>query len=117
MRITPTETFPNEDIHAVLGYIHETTVVSADAMGDMFAAMKNFLGGRVGGYEKMAAKARQQVLEAAVERAREMGANAIVVSRLDVDFSIPEKGGFCFATMTGLAVVSQPRQKHAPSPL
>lgn len=117
MRITATEIFPNEEIHAVLGYINETAVVSADAMGDMFAAMKNFLGGRVGGYEKMAATARERVLESAIERAREMGANAIVACRLDVDFSIPEKGGFCFATVTGLAVVSQPRQSHASSPI
>lgn len=117
MRIVTTPYIPGEQAHAMVGLIHETAVVSSDAVGDMLASVKNFFGGKVGYYEKMADQARLRVLEAAAESAREASANAIVCCRIDIDFASHDKGGFCFATLIGTAVVSQPAQSQEPLPV
>lgn len=109
MQIVTTEHLPGHNI-TVVGFVHETAVISADTFGDMFASVKNFLGGKVGNYEKLAAKARMRVLEQCAEQARRFGADAIVGAKVDVDFATYAKGGFCFATCTGTAVTSTPTQ-------
>ncbi len=117
MRIVTTPNIPGEQAHALVGLVHETAVVSADAVHDMFASFKNFVGGKVGNYEKVAKAARDRAIEAAIESARAQGANAIVGFQIDIEFSPQDKGGYFSATAIGTAVVSQPAGTQTPLPL
>lgn len=117
MRIVTIPNIPGEQTHALVGLVHETAVVSADAARDMFASFKNLVGGKVGNYEKLAKTARDRAIEGAIDSARAQGANAIVGFQIDIEFTSQDKGGYFSATAIGTAVISQPRGSHSPLPI
>jgi hypothetical protein len=54
-------------------------VVGANLFRDLFAGLRDIVGGRAGAYEKELRKARNLAFEEITEAAQELGANAVVV--------------------------------------
>ena len=82
MILTTTETLPNSEIETVLGICRGSTVRARSVGSDIFAGLKNIVGGEISEYTKLQALSREQALERMEIDAQRMGADAIVNIRL-----------------------------------
>ncbi len=104
MQLTTTPTFEGKRIARYCGVVAGEAVLGANVFKDMFAGIRDIVGGRSGTYEKELRKARQYALDALAEQAGELGANAVV--GIDLDYEVlGEKNGMLMVTASGTAVV------------
>ena len=82
MIITTTETVPGKTIATVHGIARGSTVRARNIGRDIFAGLKNIVGGEIDEYTKLQAQAREQALQRMEADANRMGADAIVNVRL-----------------------------------
>ena len=83
MLIVNTPTFPHKTIKVVHGIARGSTVRSRNIGHDVFAGLKNIVGGEISEYTKLQADSREQALQRMIEDAEKMGANAIVNVRFN----------------------------------
>lgn len=79
---TTTETIPNKEISEILGVARGSTVRARNIGRDIFAGLKNIVGGEIEEYTKLQAQSREQALERLEQDASKMGADAIINIRL-----------------------------------
>jgi uncharacterized protein YbjQ (UPF0145 family) len=72
----------NKKITETLGIARGSTVRARNVGQDIFAGLKNIIGGEISEYTKLQAQSREQALQRMTEDAERMGANAIVNVRL-----------------------------------
>lgn len=82
MIITNTESVPNKEVSEVLGIARGSTVRARNIGRDLFAGLKNIVGGEIEEYTKLQAQAREQAMQRMHRDAEKMGADAIVNVRL-----------------------------------
>ena len=82
MIITTTDTIPNKEVSEIIGIARGSTVRARNIGRDIFAGLKNIVGGEISEYTKLQAISREQALERMQEDAEKMGANAIINVRL-----------------------------------
>jgi uncharacterized protein YbjQ (UPF0145 family) len=78
MIVTTTETVPNSEIVQILGVARGSTVRARNVGRDIFAGLKNIVGGEIDEYTKLQAHAREQALQRMIADAQKMYADAIV---------------------------------------
>ena len=82
MILVTTPTVPNKEIDKTLGIARGSTVRARNVGQDIFAGLKNIIGGEISEYTKLQAQSREQALQRMHEDAERLGANAIVNVRL-----------------------------------
>ena len=82
MIIVTTEEIPNKKIKETLGIARGSTVRARNIGRDIFAGIKNLVGGEISEYTRLQAESREQAIQRMKEDAEKMGANAIVNIRL-----------------------------------
>lgn len=82
MIIATTETIPNRAIIEILGVARGSTVRARNIGSDIFAGLKNIVGGEIEEYTKLQAQSREQAMQRMVQDAEKMGADAIVGFRI-----------------------------------
>ncbi len=82
MIIVNTPSIPNKAIIEVLGIARGSTVRARNVGQDIFAGLKNIIGGEISEYTKLQAQSREQALQRMRDDAERIGANAIVNVRL-----------------------------------
>lgn len=82
MLLVSTPTVPNKNIESVLGIARGSTVRARNVGQDIFAGLKNIIGGEISEYTQLQAQSREQALQRMEDDARKMGANAVVNVRL-----------------------------------
>ena len=82
MIIVNTPEIHNKKIAETLGIARGSTVRARNVGQDIFAGLKNIIGGEISEYTKLQAQSREQALQRMIEDAERMGANAIVNVRL-----------------------------------
>ena len=82
MIITTSENIPNREITDILGIARGSTVRARNLGRDIFAGLKNIVGGEIEEYTKLQADAREQALDRMIADANSMGANGIVNVRI-----------------------------------
>ena len=82
MIITTTESVPNQKITKILGVARGSTVRARNIGHDIFAGLKNLVGGELGEYTKLQADSREQAIQRMEEDARQLGADAVVNVRM-----------------------------------
>jgi uncharacterized protein YbjQ (UPF0145 family) len=82
MILTTTEFVSGKEITQVLGIARGSTVRARHLGRDIFAALKNVVGGEIEEYTRLQAESREQALQRMQEDAGKMGADAIVNVRL-----------------------------------
>ena len=82
MIITTTDTIPNKEIDSILGIARGTTVRARKIGRDIFAGLKNIVGGEISEYTKLQAVSREQALQRMIDDANKMKADAIINVRL-----------------------------------
>lgn len=79
------------------------TILGANVVRDMFAGVRDFVGGRSGSYEKVIRAAKDAAIEDMQANAEELGANAIIGVDLDYEV-VGEKGSMMMVVASGTAV-------------
>ena len=82
MIITTTEHIPGKEIVAILGIARGSTVRARHIGRDIFAGLKNIVGGEIEEYTKLQAESREQALDRMVKDAVRLNADAIINVRL-----------------------------------
>ena len=82
MLLVSTPTVPNKTIESVHGIARGSTVRARNVGQDIFAGLKNIIGGEISEYTQLQAQSREQALQRMEDDARKMGANAVVNVRL-----------------------------------
>jgi len=82
MIISTTERIPNKEIIEILGIARGSTVRARNIGRDIFAGLKNIVGGEIDEYTKLLAQSREQAMQRLINDAERMGADAIVNMRL-----------------------------------
>jgi len=84
MIIVTTEEIPNKKIKETLGIARGSTVRARNIGRDIFAGIKNLVGGEISEYTRLQAESREQAIQRMKDDAEKMGANAIVNIRLTI---------------------------------
>lgn len=104
--VTTTPGFEGRRIVEYRGLVGGDAILGANMFRDMFAGIRDLVGGRSGSYEKVLRAAKTEALEDMVVAARERGANAIVGVDLDYEtIQIQDGGSMLMVTCSGTAVV------------
>ncbi len=82
MIISTTENIPDKTITEVLGIARGSTVRARNLGRDIFAGLKNLVGGEIAEYTKLQAESREQALKRMTDDAEKLGADAVVNVRL-----------------------------------
>ncbi len=103
MIITTTPTIEGKPIKDYFGIVTGEAVMGANLFKDMFAGIRDIVGGRSGVYEKELRKARDVAIAEIQETASQLGANAVV--GIDIDYEVlGEKNGMLMVSVSGTAV-------------
>ncbi|MDH5398017.1 MAG: YbjQ family protein [Cyclobacteriaceae bacterium] len=78
MIISNTETIAGKEISEMLGVARGSTVRARNIGRDIFAGLKNIVGGEISEYTKLMAESREEALFRMTEDAKNMGADAVV---------------------------------------
>jgi uncharacterized protein YbjQ (UPF0145 family) len=78
MIITNTDTIPGREIIEILDIARGSTVRARNIGRDIFAGLKNIVGGEIEEYTRLQARAREQAIERMIIDAEELGADAVV---------------------------------------
>jgi len=103
MIITTTPNIEGKKIAEYLGVVSGEAIMGANIFRDLFAGIRDIVGGRSGAYEKELKKAREVAFEEIEEAANRRGANAVV--GIDIDYEVlGEKNGMLMVSVSGTAV-------------
>lgn len=103
MLLTTTPTIEGRPIQQYIGVVTAETIIGANIFKDLFAGIRDIVGGRSGTYERVIEEARQSALTELQQKAQNMGANAVV--GIDLDFETVGSGGsMLMVVATGTAV-------------
>ena len=86
MIITTTSMIEGRPVAEYLGVIAGEAIMGANIFKDIFAGVRNIIGGRSGAYEKELESAREAAFGDLRARAAEMGADAVV--GVDIDYEV-----------------------------
>ena len=78
MILSNIENVPGKEIVEILGIARGSTVRARNIGRDIFAGLKNIVGGEIEEYTKLQAQAREQALQRLMADGAQMGADAIV---------------------------------------
>lgn len=73
---------PNQEISENLGIARGSTVRAKNIGKDIFAGLKNIVGGEIHEYTKLQADSREEAIQRMIEDANTLGADAVVGVRL-----------------------------------
>ena len=102
--ITTTPNIEGKRVVNYLGVITGEAILGANIFRDMFAAVRDIVGGRSASYERELGKAREIALEDLEDWAEELGANAVIGVNIDYE-SFGQTNGMMMVSATGTAVV------------
>ena len=104
MIITTTPTIEGKSIRQYLGLVVGEAIVGANVFKDLFASIRDIVGGRAAAYEEELQRARDIAVQEMIASAQALGANAIV--GIDLDYEVLGQGGsMLMVTVSGTAVV------------
>ena len=121
MIITTTPNIEGNRITEYLGLVNGETIMGANIFADIFAGIRNVIGGRSGAYENELRKAKEIAIKEMEQEAVQLGADAIVGVDLDYETITSDQGSMLMVIASGTAIklestgrVSAPRGTRVP---
>jgi len=106
MIVSTTPTIEGKRMAQYLGLVSGEAILGANIFKDLFAGIRDIVGGRSGAYEEELRKAKQIAIDEMVEQAMVLGANAVVGVDLDYEtIGIGSGGNMLMVSASGTAVV------------
>ena len=106
MIVTTTQNIEGKAITKYLGVIAGEAIMGVNVFKDIFAGVRDIIGGRSGAYEQELEKARAAAMEDITAKARELGAEAIVGVDIDYEVLGGGSGNMLMVSISGTAVVT-----------
>lgn len=103
MILTTTNGVEGRRVVAYLGIVSGEAIMGANIFRDLFAGIRDIVGGRSGSYEKAIRSAKQEALADMEAEARALGADAIVAIDLDYEV-VGQNGSMLMVSANGTAV-------------
>ena len=104
MILTTTDTIEGRKVTSYLGIVAADAMMGTNMFRDMFAKVRDVVGGRVGSYEKVFAEAKQAALKDLEEKAKALGADAVVGVDLDYEILGADEKTMLHVSANGTAV-------------
>ncbi|QQE76113.1 YbjQ family protein [Brevibacillus composti] len=101
MIVTTTSTLQGKEVEEYLDIVSGEVILGANVVRDFLAGITDIIGGRSGAYENKLAEGREMALREMKEKARALGANAVI--GVDLDFETLREG-MMMVIATGTAV-------------
>ncbi|MDM5153645.1 heavy metal-binding domain-containing protein [Bacillus sp. DX1.1] len=101
MIITTTSAIQGKEIIEYIDIVNGEAIMGANIVRDLFASVRDIVGGRSGAYESKLKEARDIAMEEMKVLAKQKGANAIV--GIDVDYEVV-RDGMLMVAVSGTAV-------------
>lgn len=86
MIVTTTQSVQGRDITGYLGIVAGEAIMGANVFRDVFASIRDIIGGRSASYERELTRAREIAINEMIEKAAGLGANAVV--GVDIDYEV-----------------------------
>jgi uncharacterized protein YbjQ (UPF0145 family) len=103
MILTTTPSIENRTVSAYLGIVTGEAIVGANIFRDLFANIRDIVGGRSAAYEQELEKARQLALDDLKSVAERVGADAVI--GIDIDYEVlGSNNGMLMVSISGTAV-------------
>ncbi len=104
MVVTTTPSVEGKRITRYCGVVAGEAILGANLFKDLFAGIRDLVGGRSATYERELQRARDIAMQELQQRAQELGANAVV--GVDLDYEVlGQKNGMLMVSASGTAVV------------
>lgn len=101
--VSTTPTLEGHPVQEYCGIVTGEVIVGANLFRDLFANIRDIVGGRSGSYERILADARKQAIEELQAEAAALGGNAVV--GIDIDYEvIGANGSMLMVSASGTAV-------------
>lgn len=104
MLVTTTPQVEGQKIVKYIGLVSGETIIGANFFRDIFAGIRDIVGGRSGSYEKVLREAKETAVYEMQQYAASLGANAIVGVDLDYE-TVGSGGSMLMVTASGTAVI------------
>lgn len=102
MLITTTATLQDRPIKDYLGLVTGEAIIGANIFRDLFAGLRDIVGGRAGSYEDVLREAREAAVAEMTSAAKGLGADAII--GVDLDYETVSQGTMLMVAVSGTAV-------------
>jgi uncharacterized protein YbjQ (UPF0145 family) len=103
MITTTTNVIEGRPVQQYLGIVSSETIIGANIFKDLFAGIRDIVGGRSATYERVIDEARSSAIAELTHKAESIGANAII--GIDLDFeTVGTNGSMLMVIATGTAV-------------
>ena len=102
MIIVTTPNLEGQRITKYLGLVSGDAILGANIFRDLFAGIRDIVGGRSGAYEQELNRARAIAMQEMQEAAQRLGADAVV--GIDLDYETVGQGSMLMVTASGTAV-------------
>ena len=103
MIVTTTNSIEGRAVAQDLGIVAGEAIVGANVFRDLFAGIRDVIGGRSGAYEKTLREARQVAIDELIQEARSLGADAVVGVSIDFEGGV-HQGTMMMVAASGTAV-------------
>jgi uncharacterized protein YbjQ (UPF0145 family) len=103
MLVTTTSTLEGKRIVEYKGLVAGEAILGANIFRDMFASIRDIVGGRSASYERVMGDARKTAISEMTDKARDLGANAVIGVDLDYE-TLGSNGSMLMVTAAGTAV-------------
>ena len=102
MILTTTPEVAGRPVAQYLGIVTGEAILGANIFKDLFAGIRDIVGGRSGAYEQELRRAREIAFQELSAQAQQMGADAVV--GVDLDYETVGQGSMLMVTAAGTAV-------------
>ena len=104
MLMSTTSVIEGRPVSRYLGVVTGEAIIGANVFRDLFASVRDIVGGRSATYERGLAEAREVAMKEVQARATELGANAVIA--IDIDYEVlGQNNGMLMVSVSGTAVV------------
>lgn len=101
--VTTTPSIEGRRILSYHGLVSGQAILGANLFRDLFASIRDIVGGRAGSYENVLRDARETAIGEMVGEAERLGAHAVIGVDLDYE-TVGQNGSMLMVTATGTAV-------------
>lgn len=104
MIMSTTSVIEGRPVSRYFGVVTGEAIIGANIFRDLFAAVRDIVGGRSATYERALDEARKVAMAEMEQRAIEMGANAVIA--IDIDYEVlGQNNGMLMVAVSGTAVM------------
>ena len=101
--LTTTATLDGHRVTRYVGIVSGEAILGANVFKDLFAGIRDIVGGRSAAYEQELRRAKDIAMQEMIQQAASLGANGVI--GIDLDYETVGNGSMLMVSASGTAVV------------